>query len=105
MRKSELIARVEHYNESELIEIQATEYMDVCHANNLTNEDIQFHELQRGTASVNHYAIDGWNYYWYSASWSVGWQGDIDGDSYFCKQKTLTKAELQEIHDLFTTQA
>jgi hypothetical protein len=39
----------------------------------------------------------------YASYWNVGWQGDIDCDSFYCKLKTISKAELVELEALFTS--
>jgi hypothetical protein len=65
MKKSELYARYNHWNQ-ELIEIDANEF------NNS-----------------------------FGSHWSVGWQGDIDSDQFYCKIKRLTMAEIEELASIF----
>ena len=41
----------------------------------------------------------------YASHWNVGWEGDIDGDQFYCKMKTMTEAERQEMMEFFTSDA
>lgn len=96
MRKSELYARYHHWNE-ELIPIDAQEFdlnMIIENKDKITSEE-------DGSTYVIRIRLDGWEYYSFSSHWSVGWQGDFDSDQYFCKIKTMTHAEMEELVAIF----
>lgn len=97
MKKSELYAKYHHWRD-ELIEIDAQEFnihLIMDNKDKITSEE-------DGSTFVTLIRLEGWDYYSFSSHWNVGWQGDIDSDQYYCKIKTLTMAELEEMAALFS---
>ena len=82
MRKSELYARYHHFRE-DLIEIDAKEFNTHLI---MDNKDKTF-SYEDGSTYVMHIRLDGWDYYSFGSMWNVGWQGDVDSDSFYCKIK------------------
>ena len=96
MKKSELYARYHHWNR-ELIEIDHDEFNIHMIEDNKDNMS----HLQDGATYVIGIRLDGWDYYSYGSSWTVGWEGDIDCDNFYCKIKTITHAEMEEMAAMF----
>ena len=96
MNKAELYARYENYG-ADLQEIPSEEY--------LTNHSEENRDKIRysytGNVECYEIVLDGVIYMWYSCTHSVGWQGDVEGHSFFCKKKTITKAEMDEMEKMF----
>jgi hypothetical protein len=97
MNKAELYARYDNYGE-ELEVISNLEFMS--HSTEQNRDSISHY----GTGSTECYEIrlDGVTYLWYSCTHNVGWQGDVEAHSFFCKKKTITKAKMEEISELFS---
>lgn len=96
MKKSELYARYNHWRE-QLITIDDVEFNSLMTTDNYdrisSNED--------GSTYVTCIRMEGWDYYSFGSYWHVGLQGDIDSDQYYCKIKTLTHAEIEDMASLF----
>lgn len=93
MRKSELYARYDNWNQ-ELIEIDQKEFNEHM---TIENERLIDQYEDRGTYVIN-IKTDGWYYYSYSSSWRVSSDfGDLDSDQFFCKIKIMTWAEIEEL--------
>lgn len=100
MRKSELYARYNMFNK-DIQEIDMLEYYEHFVPEN--KEFISFEE--DGSTCVTTIRLDGCDYIKFESHWNVGWQGDIDCDSFYCKLKTISKAEMIELEALFTSDA
>ena len=101
MRKSELYARYHHFNE-DIEEISPVEYF--FQLKNYMDRGIApggHSDQVDGSTYWSAIHTDGMDYMAFNSSWNVGWQGDIDSDQYFCKRKTLSKKEREEIQALF----
>ena len=98
MRKSELYARYNMFNQ-DIQEIDMLEFYE--HFTQENKECISYDE--DGSTNVTTIRLDGCDYMKYASHWNVGWQGDIDCDSFYCKLKTISKAELVELETLFTS--
>lgn len=103
-KRSQLLAFYQNWTDlARLQEISLHDFWDTYRVN--------FHTTDMDYDVVNPYeshykfSLDGWEYHYYCCSWSVGWQGDVDSDEYCFKIKTITKAEMKEIEDLFNMQA
>jgi hypothetical protein len=96
MKKSELYARYHHW-QNELIEIDDKEFNVNMVADNKDNMSFK----DDGSTYVIRIRLEGWDYYSFSSMWQVGWQGDVDCDNFYCKIKTITHAEMEEIALLF----
>jgi len=93
MRKSEYFARYYNFN-TELIEVTKEEFYL-----NFNKETYSVHDI--GDTCQQSYNIDGARYILYSSVFKVGWQGDVDSDQFFCKVKTLTQAEMEDMAKIF----
>ena len=100
MKKSELYARYNMFNQ-DIQEIDMLEFYE--HFTHDNKEFISFEE--DGSTAITTIKLDGCSYIRYNSHWSVGWQGDIDSDSFYCKLETMTKAERNELQALFTSDA
>jgi hypothetical protein len=97
MKKSELYARYNNFNRI-LIEITHEEFFE--HFTTDTPQDsVDF--IQDGATECTIVYTDGWEYIRVGSTWNVGWQGDVDCDSFYCKIETVTKARMEEIHKMF----
>lgn len=96
MRKSELYARYHMFNQ-DIQEIDMLEFLEHFVPDN--KEFISFEE--DGSTYITTIRLEGCDYMHYSSHWKVGWQGDVDCDSFYCKQRTLTHKELEELCQLF----
>lgn len=96
MKKSELYARYNHWRE-QLIDIDDVEFNTLM---TMENQD-RISSEEDGSTYVIRIRLEGWDYYSFSSHWSVGWQGDFDSDQYYCKIKTLTMAEIEEMVAIF----
>lgn len=99
MRKSELYARYDNFRK-EMDEILPEEFYEQLHE--ATKENYNNYECN-GDTSVQEIKTDGYTYMMYSSMWNVGWQGDKDSDHFWCKVKTTTKAEREEMERLFSS--
>lgn len=96
MRKSELYARYHNFR-SDIIEISPEEFNQ--HIIQENKEHITSYE--DGSTYVITIRLDGCDYISYASHWNVGWQGDIDGDNFYCKKRTLSQAELEDLSKIF----
>ncbi len=94
MNRSELFANYDNFDR-EITTVSQEEFYSNF------NKDT-YHNRENGNTCIQKYAIDGYNYYFYSTVYNVGWQGDMDADCYICKVKTLTKAEIEHYSSIFT---
>lgn len=101
MNKAELYARYELFGK-EIEEISHEEFYEHYTIGN--KENILSTKENECTYSTL-IRLDGCDYYMFSSSYNVGWQGDVDVDVFFCKWKTMTKAEMLEMERLFTSSA
>ena len=100
MKKSELYARYDMFN-YDIEEIDMLEFYQ-----NFSKENKEFITSENyGCTNVTTIRLDGCKYMKYASHWNVGWQGDIDGDEFYCKMKTMTEAESEELRQLFTSDA
>lgn len=100
MRKSELYARYDMFNR-DIEEIDISEFHE--HFVKENKEFISFED--EGSTNITTIQLDGCKYMKYASHWNVGWEGDIDGDQFYCKMKTMTEAERQEMREFFTSDA
>ena len=100
MRKSELYARYHTFNQ-DIQEIDMYEFHEHLIAENI---DLISHEID-GSTEIFTIRLDGCTYMWYASHWNVGWEGDIDSDSFYCKMETMTAQEREELMELFTSNA
>ena len=100
MKKSELYARYDTFNR-DIEEIDRSEFYE-----HFTGKNKEFisHE-DEGNTHIITIQLDGYKYMNYASHWNVGWQGEVDGDQFFCKMKTMTEAEREELMQLFTSDA
>lgn len=96
MKKSELYARYIHWNQKP-IQIDASEFNKHLTMDNKSKITCD----EDGSTYIMCIRLDGWDYYSFSSHWSVGCQGDIDSDQFYCKIKTLTMAEVEELAAVF----
>jgi hypothetical protein len=92
MNRSELFANYDNFGK-EITTVSQEEFYSNF------NKDT-YYNCSNGNTCIQKYAIDGYDYYVYSTVYNVGWEGDMDADQYFCKVKTLTKAEIDDLHKL-----
>jgi hypothetical protein len=92
--RSELLATYDNYGK-ELIVIDSKEYYANLNAKT-------YNEYTMGCSDVQRYSIDGYDFICYSTVYNVGWQGDVDCDSFYCKIKTLTAKEIEEFCNIFS---
>ena len=95
MKKSELYARYYLYNEK-IEEISEGEFFPEL-AKSMENDYKNCFQFEDASTSCHEVRNDGWTYYMFASSYTVGWQGDRDSDAFFCKVKSVTKAERDEI--------
>jgi hypothetical protein len=100
MKKSELYARYDMFNH-DIEEIDKSEFHEHFV---LKNKEFISHE-DEGSTNITIIQLDGCKYMKYASHWNVGWQGDIDGDQFYCKMKTMTEVEREELMQLFTSDA
>jgi|LakMenE18May11ns_1017448.scaffolds.fasta_scaffold7632530_1 hypothetical protein len=96
MNKAELYARYENYG-VELIPVSEAEYF--LHHSQENKEKIRHHGEQVECFQV---ILDGVTYMWYSCMHNVGWQGDVEGHSFYCKKITITNAEMEKLAKIFS---
>ncbi len=99
MNKAELYARYDNYGE-ELEVISNIEFMS--HSIEENRDKIFY---GKGPVECHEIRLDGVTYMWYCCVHHIGWQGDVESHSFFCKKKTMTKAEMEEMQKLFTSEA
>jgi len=104
MNKAELYARYDNYG-CTIEEISNKEYFDVHNAWNpalrAPHEDKIKHHYN-GRVEQYEVRTDDAIYMWYSCLHSVGWQGDVEAHSFFCKKKIVTQAEIEKMILEFT---
>lgn len=100
MRKSELYARYDMFNQ-DIEEIDMSEFHE--HFVQENKEFISF--VDQDSTNITTIKLDGCKYMKYASHWNVGWQGDIDGDVFYCKMKTMTEKETEELRQLLTSDA
>jgi len=99
MNKAELYARYELFGQ-EIQEIDHKEFYQ--HYTEENRENILSTKETESTYSTL-IRLDGCDYYMFSSTYNVGWQGDVDCDTFFCKKETITRAEMLEMEKLFTS--
>jgi hypothetical protein len=100
MKKSELYAKYDTFNR-DIEEIDMIEFYE-----NFVPENKEFITFDdNGSTHVTTIQLDGCKYMKYASHWNVGWQGDIDGDEFYCKMNTMTEVEREELRQLFTSDA
>jgi len=101
MKKSELIARYEHFGK-DINVITQEQFFDVLnvHENNLFKE-INHRSIDCDTDCMS-FGLDGCDYYYYSSKWNVGWEGDVDVDGIFFNIVTMTEKEREDMMKIFT---
>jgi|LauGreDrversion4_2_1035121.scaffolds.fasta_scaffold41777_6 hypothetical protein len=94
MNKAELYARFDNYGR-ELEEITYKEFYTIAKEN---DNLISFYNIN----SIDQYEIrlDGMTYLCYSTTHNIGWQGDVEGHEFYCKIKTLSEKEKEELLNL-----
>jgi len=97
MKKSELYARYTEYG-NDLVEIPREEFFDAL---TIAEPENIRHGSNGTDAGWTEIHTDGVTYMQFTSHWQVGWQGDVDCDTFFCKKKTITKAEMEEISKIF----
>lgn len=95
MTRSELAARYENFNR-DIIEIPREEFYDIVHK---FEHSISWHNFGAST-EVCTISTDGVEYMYYGSTYVV--QGGHDGDNFYCKLITMTKAERDEIVKIFS---
>ena len=100
MNKAELYARYDNYG-STLEEISSKDYFTQYSEAN--RDKIRYN--YNGSVEQYEIVLDGVTYMWYSCIHNVGWQGDVESHSFFCKKNTVSKAEMLEMEKLFTSNA
>lgn len=98
MNKAELYARYDNYG-CTLEEISSEDYFVQYNEHN--KDKIRYY--YNGNVEQYEIVLDGVIYMWYSCTHPVGWQGDVESHSFFCRKKTITKAEMLEMEKLFTS--
>ena len=99
MKKSELYAKYMHFG-NDVIEITPLEFrnlLDDCVVNGDKNHSFE----SDGSTEYLVIHTDGCDYYQYSSMFMVN--GEYDFDQFFCKVNRITKAQMKEIQDLFTS--
>jgi hypothetical protein len=97
MKKSELIARYRHFGE-DLVAIDNLEFFRVL-ADNDVKQGFDKIDLE---SDCTRFSIDGYDYYCYSSCYKVGWQGDMNADSFFFKIRVCTALERESIKQIFS---
>lgn len=106
MKKSELYARYDNFNK-DIVEIPSHEYYELLNDaivncdNNISTIDAH----NDGNTYIQTIHTDGMDYMMYSCTWNVGWQGDVDCDVFYCKKKTMSKVEREDLMKLFCSDA
>lgn len=98
MKKSELFAKYDNFGK-DVIEISREEFFNQLSI--ADKDDASWIERDSNTECFL-IRTDGMDYMQYSSLFSVGWQGDKDSDQFFCKIKTSTKKEIQELSLIFS---
>ena len=79
-------------------ELQKMELIDASEFNLLLSKEMRYDEQEHSsTKSLVKISTDGMDYYHFSVAYTVGWQGDYDIDAVYCKVKTMTEAERDEL--------
>ena len=100
MNKAELYARYDNYG-VDIQEIPSEEYF--TNHSEANRDRVRYNYT--GNVECYEVVLDGITYMWYSCTHNVGWQGDVEGHSFFCKKRTITAAEMEEMTKLFTSDA
>jgi hypothetical protein len=95
MNRSELFANYDNFD----IEITTVSHEEFYSNFNMDT----YQNYSNGNTYIQKYAIDGYDYYVYSTAYNVGWEGDMDCDQYFCKVKTMTQVERDDLRKLLTS--
>lgn len=96
MKRSELYARYMEFN-NDIKEIPREEFFNAFAI--AEPEDVTHHSDD--STDWIEIRTDGVTYMMFTSHWQVGWQGDVDCDTFFCKKKTISKAEMEEISKIF----
>jgi len=97
VKKSELYTRYQNFNK-DIVEISQSEFFEHL-TPNTPKDTVEY--MKDGSTECITVRTDGWDYLQVSSHWNVGWHGDIDGDVFYCKIQTTTKAEREEIRKMF----
>jgi hypothetical protein len=95
MKKSELYAKYYLFNEA-IEEIAADEFYSALDKNRDNST------FEAGSTCCYQVNTDGMRYYMFTPTFKSG--GEYDEDTFFCKVKCITKAELKEIAEMFGAQ-
>jgi hypothetical protein len=96
MNKAELFARYDNYG-NDIIEIASQHYFTEHSEKNRDN----IRHYYNGNVECYSIVLDGVTLMWYSCTHNVGWHGDVESHQFFCKIHTMTKAEIDELANLF----
>ena len=97
MTKAELYAKHYLFSDINIIEEITSEEF---HASTAKGE-MSNHSSNEGMDSFYKVQTDGMDYYGFHSTYQIGWQGDYNGDSFYCKIKRYTKAERDELIKIF----
>lgn len=92
MNRSELFANYDNFGK-DITTVSYEEFYSLLNKNTFRN-------YEDGNTGIQKYSIEGYDYFLYGTTYNVGWQGDVDCDSYYCKIKTMTQAERDELYNL-----
>lgn len=95
MNKAELYARYDNFGK-DLIEVPTEEFYSV-----MDGSPLALRNWNRDGVYCMLVSIDGWDYLYYCVTHNVGWQGDVDAHSFYCKKETITAAYMKEMEKLF----
>lgn len=98
MNRAELYARFHLYGKNIEV-IDADEFRASLEGANKHNFN---HHQPTANVEVQTMYTDGMDYYSFGVVYSVGWEGEHDCDSFTCKVKCLTDAEMNEFANIFT---
>lgn len=96
MNRAELFANYDNFGR-EITTVSQEEFYS-----NLVLESYRHRTIDSRTEE-QYYSIDGYDYMFYSTAYNVGWEGDMDCDQYFCKVKTMTQVERDDLRKLLTS--
>jgi hypothetical protein len=100
--RAKLFAQLRHFGE-EMEEISHKEFVNT-YKNNKSGDDIKvkFDTSNDFCCDYSSFSIDGWDYYSYSYSYKVGWEGDVDCDDFTCRIKRYTREEMEKIMSIIS---
>lgn len=97
MKKSELIARYDHFGQ-DLIVVPTKEFMDIYKSNNVEPSKIKTF----GTAGGFKFHVDGWDYYNYSDCFPIGTDGNHDCDAFQFRIRVATESDKLAVKKFFS---